>query len=57
MVILSISLKINGIYLPIGHKRLQNYNLYVKVNKCEFPETEIKVLSFVININGIKINR
>ena len=38
------------------HERLQNYKLYVKLNKYKFFKTEIEFLSSIINTDGIKIN-
>jgi len=44
-------------YMQIVLKKLQEYKLYINLNKYSFYATNINFLGFVININKILIKK
>ena len=37
-------------------KKLEERNLKVKLEKCEFHKKEVKFLGFIVGTNGVQIN-
>jgi hypothetical protein len=44
-------------YVKIVLQKLRDYALYAKPSKCTFYTKEVEFLSFIVNINGVTIDK
>ena len=56
IVIFSKNLEEHAIHLELVLARLADYGLQIKPEKCKFARSEIKLLGYILNKEGIKAN-
>jgi hypothetical protein len=56
ILILSKSMKDHECHVCLVLKKFQEVGLYAKLEKCEFHQSEVKLLSFVISKEGIHMD-